>query len=409
MLIASTKGAETISLASSELSREALKALEKHYGFYCPVCRAPLLLKSGEKRRWHFAHQSHHACLVDNEPETASHLSGKEDLLHWCESAGRSPQLELYLPALRQRPDVYLPGIEPTVLEYQCSMIPEEKFAARSKGYLNAHITPVWIIGAGHYHGHRNKIRLSGFTSMAIRQSRVSPDAHPFSSSYYVCFYDSSAKCFRYSHCLSPISKTHFISQESCITLSECRPYQLLAPTLVFLPKLFSRNWLTMKKRIRLAVPKHMTREEYALRALAYGLRQHFAYFPGYVGLPHHAFVQFANPPWLWQMWLFLLMGISEPGHRFTPSRIIREAVMHGLGSLFMLRNLPLCSIKTVEQLVTIYLEQLVRLHITEKINGSYRIKQLPEREGSISVLLKEDQVTLARLETALFAEPINE
>jgi competence CoiA-like predicted nuclease len=409
VLIASTKGAETISLASSKWSREALKKLEKQYGFYCPVCRAPLLLKSGEKRRWHFAHQSHRVCLVDNEPETAAHLSGKEDLLHWCETAGRSPQLELYLPALCQRPDVYLPGIEPTVIEYQCSMIPEERFATRSKGYLDAHITPVWIIGARHYHGHRNKIRLSGFTSMAIRQSRASPDAHPFASSYYVCFYDPSGKCFRYSHCLSPISKTHFISQESCVTLSECKPYQLLAPTLVFLPELFSRNWLMMKKRIRLAVPKHMTHEEYTLRALAYGLRQHFAYFPGYVGLPHHAFVQFVNPPLLWQMWLFLLMGISEPGHHFTPSRIIQEAVIRGSGSLFMLRSLPLCPTKTVEQLVTIYLEQLVRLHIAEKTNGGYRMKQLPKREGSMSALLNEDQMMLTQLETALSADPINE
>ncbi|MET1248093.1 competence protein CoiA family protein [Sporolactobacillus sp. STCC-11] len=409
MLIASTKGGESISLASSKLSREALKALEKHYGFYCPVCRAPLLFKSGEKRRWHFAHQSHHACLVDNEPETAAHLSGKEDLLHWCEDAGRSPRLEFYLPALCQRPDVYLPGIEPTALEYQCSLISEQRFAARSKGYLDAHINPVWIIGAKHYHGHRDKIRLSGFTSMAIRQSRASPGAHPFASSYYVCFYDPSAKRFSYSYCLSPISKTHFISQESCVALSECRPYQLLAPTFVFLSDSFICSWLTMKKRARLAVTQHRTREEYALRALAYGLRQHFAYFPGYVGLPHHAFVHFVNPPLLWQMWLFLLMGISAPGHRFTPRRIIHEAVIRGLGSLFMLRSLPLCTIKTVEQLVTIYLEQLVRLRIAEKSSGSYRIKQLPKREESISALLNEDRVMLKRLEMALYADPIHE
>ncbi|MCQ2011648.1 competence protein CoiA family protein [Sporolactobacillus sp. STSJ-5] len=409
VLIASTKNAERISLIARVWPRETLLQMGKIHGFYCPVCQAPVHLKTGTKRCWHFAHQPHHACFVDSEPETSAHLSGKEDLFHWCDDAGRSPQLEHYLPELRQRPDLYLPGIEPAVIEYQCSMIPEEVFASRSMGYLDAYITPIWVIGINHYHRQWERIRLSGFTSMAIRQSRVSPETHPFSSRYYVWFYDPSTKVIRCVHGLSPLSKTHFISQEKSVTLSVCKPYQLISPPQKFSPAQFKRYWLEMKKRKRQAIPYHMTREEYMLRAQTYQLNHYFACYPAFVGLPHHSFIHLMNPPLLWQMWVYLFMGVIEPKRYVMPRQIIEKAVQRGMGSLYELRHLPLCPLKTANQLVRIYLEQLIRLGIAEKMDDRYRLVYLPPKDLVISRLLEDDRRVLERLEETLLSNPIKE
>ncbi|MCO7126660.1 competence protein CoiA family protein [Sporolactobacillus shoreicorticis] len=409
MLIASTKDAEQISLITRIWSREKLVRMGKTDGFYCPVCRAPVRLKMGTKRCWHFAHQPHHACFADGEPETFAHVSGKEDLFHWCKDTGRSPQLEHYLPALRQRPDLYLPGFEPTVIEYQCSVIPEHSFILRSKGYLDAHMTPVWVIGTDHYHRQRGKIRLSGFTTMAIRQSRTFPETHSFSSPYFVCFYDPSARLIRCVHILSPLSKTHFISQENSNTLSDFRPYQLISPPQKFLPAPFKRYWLEAKRRKRQAVPHRMTHEEYVLRTQTYQLRHYFACYPSFVGLPHCSFIHLMNPPLLWQMWVYLFMGVLEPEHYVMPRQIIEEAALRGMGALYELRCLPLCPLKTADQLVSIYLEQLVRLRVAEKMDDRYRLIGLPPKDLLLSRLLEEDQRVLERLEKSLLLNPINE
>ncbi|BBN98471.1 competence protein CoiA [Sporolactobacillus terrae] len=408
MLIASTVDAQRISLAERAGSREELTQL-RNQSFRCPICHAPVLLKAGEKRRWHFAHRPHHTCLVENEPETEAHLAGKYDLFHWSRSAGRAPRLEYYLPELHQRPDVYLPGIEPTALEYQCSAIPEKRLAERSIGYLQRHITPIWIIGTHHYSYKRNMIRLSGFVSMAIRRSRAASSQHPFSSPYFIWFYNASTKCFLLASCLTPLSKTYFISQQSYCILSECKPYQLLAPHLDFAPEPFIRLWLTMKKRKRLARPLRMTREEYLLRSQVYQFRQQFAWFPSYVGLPHHSFMYFLNPPLLWQMWLVLLLGRIQPGDWFTPERMLAEASRRGVADLFALRPLPLCPIKTAGQLIAVYLTQLVRLHVAEQSGTSYRMFPYPVQETTFTECLEQDRQTLVQLETALLHDPIKE
>lgn len=401
VLVASTAEAERISLIASEWSQQDLVQLDRQSGFYCPVCRAPVVLKTGKKRRWHFAHQPHHTCLVDNEPETMAHLSGKEDLFRWCEQAGRSAKLEHYLRQLRQRPDIYLPGIEPVAIEYQCSVIPEHVFTARSNGYLNGGIIPIWIIGAHRYHRQRFALQLSGFTSLAIRQSKVSKVSHPFTTSYYVCFYDSASKNFRYSAHLSPISKTRFISQESTVNLLKLKPYQLLTPSVPFSSMEFKDAWLDMKRKRRLSPPNRLSPEEYALRVQAYQLRINFSYVPGYVGLPHESAIHFQNSPYLWQMWIILLMGVIEADHCFTPERVIRETEERRMERVFSLRCLPLCPLLPASRVIKDYLEQLLCLRIVKKIGNSYRMEGLGKMKQSLTSLFQEDRVILDRLEAA--------
>ncbi|GEB76550.1 hypothetical protein SIN01_08950 [Sporolactobacillus inulinus] len=183
----------------------------------------------------------------------------------------------------------------------------------------------------------------------------------------------------------------------------------MLAPYLDFSPKSFMRLWLTMKKRKRLARPLRMTREECLLRSQVYQFRQHFAWFPSYVGLPHHSFVYFLNPPLLWQMWLVLLLGRIQPGYWFTPERMLEEASRRGVADLFALRPLPLCPTKTAGQLIAVYLTQLVRLRVAEQSGASYRLFPYQVNETTFTECLKQDRQTLVQLEAALLDDPLKE
>ncbi|MCL1631035.1 competence protein [Sporolactobacillus sp. CPB3-1] len=402
MLVATTRNFKRVSLVEQIWSRDVLRRIDKHFGFYCPVCLAPVRLKTGEKRQWHFAHQPKHSCLIDNERETPVHLRGKKDLFDWCVHAGRLPQLEYYLPLLRQRPDLYLPGIDPAVIEYQCSTIPEHKLKARTHGYLSAHIKPVWLIGPEHHHRLGSAIRLTGFVSAAICRTAVSSASHPFASPYYICFYHPSAKQIYYALHLVPQSKTYFISQERSFALADCCPYQLLHPPQNFVPEHFKQSWLTMKKRKRLEVSTRLSREEHRLREQVYQLQRYFACFPPHIGLPHPSYIHFLNPPVLWQMWLYLLIGVIYSEYGLSPRQIIKITTHRGMETLFEQRCLPLCEAMDAEQLISIYLEQLVHLRVAERVGGCFRIipHQHPWENISVSALLKEDRAVLERLES---------
>ncbi|MCO7174515.1 competence protein CoiA [Sporolactobacillus kofuensis] len=402
MLIAATKDEIRISLLDTNQSKQELVRLRRSNGFICPICRAPVMLKMGTKRHWHFAHLPHQGCHIEGEPETPTHLSGKEDLFRWCQDAGRSPKLEHYLCHLQQRPDIYLPGIEPVAIEYQCSLIPEDLFVKRSYGYLNDGITPVWVIGANRFHKRRRTLKLSGFSALSIRQSRLFLGQHPFASPYYVCFYDSVSKYFLLATQLFPISKTRFISQENMINRSQIMPFQLTAPAERFSSKTFKEVWLATKRQWRLSPPTRLSNEEYALRNQVYQHRKQFSCVPGYVGLPLASAIYFLNSPFLWQMWLVLLMGTIESGCWFTTERIIRETEKRRMGNLFALRSLPLCPKESMRWPLCIYLDYLWSLGIAEKTGRSYRLKTGHWPELSLPTALQEDQRVLDRLELLL-------
>lgn len=118
----------------------ASRTLDRKAAYICPVCRTKVTLKAGEQNIPHFAHQKKATC-IQSEPETLEHLAGKLLLQQFF------PQfdLEVYLPQLKQRPDLLWGQI---ALEFQCSPIAPERFIERTYGYLTQAYTPIWILGA---------------------------------------------------------------------------------------------------------------------------------------------------------------------------------------------------------------------------------------------------------------------
>ncbi len=88
MLIAANQDGELIhsTRAANRLGEE----------FRCPVCRKRVLYKAGSKRIPHFAHQREANCPGTDEPESITHLEGKNLLYKWTVLWAEESALEKY-------------------------------------------------------------------------------------------------------------------------------------------------------------------------------------------------------------------------------------------------------------------------------------------------------------------------
>lgn len=111
--------------------------------YHCPNCREPVILRQGAVKLPHFAHRQHSECSqAFSEGESREHLLGKRQLYGLFHPHGR---LEVYLPNLKQRPDLLLGR---TAVEYQCSPLDFQRFLDRTAGYLDNDYQPIWILGS---------------------------------------------------------------------------------------------------------------------------------------------------------------------------------------------------------------------------------------------------------------------
>jgi competence protein CoiA len=155
LLIAMDENGEQL-VAGGDLNRDRK--------YYCPSCRNAVHFKKGSVMRPHFAHYKSEACDFFSEGETAEHIQGKFDLLEWFKKEGFPIEMEAYIPALQQRPDLLV--AKRYAVEFQCSQIPIAKVAERTEGYLKAGYEIVWILGEQFEH----KKQLTAFQRACLRE-----------------------------------------------------------------------------------------------------------------------------------------------------------------------------------------------------------------------------------------------
>lgn len=135
----------------------------KEQKYYCPSCHEPVILRQGHYYMAHFAHLKQ-ACGAFSEGETREHLRGKQLLATFFRAFGAQVKLEAYLSGLKQRPDllIQLPDHQLLALEYQCAPLSLRKLQKRSRGYQNAGLAELWILG--------NKYRLKHSLPQQVAQ-----------------------------------------------------------------------------------------------------------------------------------------------------------------------------------------------------------------------------------------------
>lgn len=141
MLNAYSKDKEVVTLLN--LTRKEIEQL-KSKEYFCPVCNYPVRIKNGMIKLPHFSHYSNSNCSIYSEGETLEHLALKEAFAKWCEKEGIEYELEKYLPALNQRPDLLIGNI---AVEIQCSSLSTQRLIERTQSYQKHGYVPIWICG----------------------------------------------------------------------------------------------------------------------------------------------------------------------------------------------------------------------------------------------------------------------
>ncbi|WP_096199061.1 competence protein CoiA [Bacillus sp. FJAT-45350] len=324
MLTAKLNYNEEISLVQP-YTRESLEKLRSEGKFYCPVCKASLILKLGKLRHWHFAHERDNTCYIETEPETKYHLEGKLQLYHWLQAQGLDVWLEPYLKEIKQRPDLLVRrGKHRYAIEFQCSNISIDLLTKRTNSFINHGITPIWVLGA-------NRLVRKSDSTVALRTlewltTRTLTKTYETPS---ILLYCSEQKSFIF---LTDFFSTSSMKASATFTVFPQHQISfdnLLNDSLISKKCLSKEKILTVKRHWRYSCPPFPSKTEKHMSQLYFQEQHYPTLFPCEAGwpTPYHYYLQ--TSPHLWQSWILLKFlhkrPISQPfsyqllEHAFLP------------------------------------------------------------------------------------------
>jgi competence protein CoiA len=360
LLVALLKNGSPISLLD-DWQMEQLDLLRKKETFICPVCKHEVVLKIGRKRITHFAHRKDAVCTIEHEKESFYHLSGKADLFQWLKKQSFDVQLEPYLPAIQQRPDLLLSYKGKTyAIEYQCSTISEELFRKRTASFIKAGIQPLWILGANRFRRSSNySFRLSSFQWLFASPTQ--------SQSHLLIFY----YCPQTKQFFRIVPLVSFSVYNTFSTAMIDRIERLSFETLfhidaISLPNMFWHEWFMQKKRWRLTFPLYPTKENRFVCMYFYEHNLVPSLFPIEAGLPSKYGYLFATPPFIWQTYILIMMKKQKNG-TFYFSDIYSSISKMVRARKLKVRNLPLHYFRAIDE----YLFLLVQLGYIKIVNST--------------------------------------
>ncbi|MFB9762664.1 competence protein CoiA [Ectobacillus funiculus] len=373
MFVALKQNGERLNLLQP-LGKELLQEMREREVFFCPVCESEVQLKLGTRKKYHFAHKRTMVCKLDLEPESAYHLAGKEMLYHWFKTQGFLTEPEVYLPSIRQRPDLLLTRANvQAAVEFQCSPIPTKRFLERTHSYWREGLRVLWILGGNQYKRYAaHWLRLSSFPAL-FAQNRIP---------YVLYFCPDHASFFKCSPLLPFSSSTSFahtfVHRISSATISS-----------IFSPSLFSfeqlgQQWLQKKKRWRMGQFLHMRRgyEEFFQYMYTKGISP--SRLPAEAGVPLPSLLAIQTPAIIWQsLILFDLIEPMRAGESLPFWQIVRYVEQH---SVIQRRVLPYYPFSYFKRTLKEYMAFLCASDLIELVSGqTYRRKQVsivPQTEG---------------------------
>ncbi|ATP39123.1 hypothetical protein CSE16_03265 [Solibacillus sp. R5-41] len=344
--------------------QEKLLALKKTTRFYCPQCKALLILKVGQIKIPHFAHIKKSDCdTLFSEGESYAHLLGKQHLQELFQKLQLQPVLEPYLPAIQQRPDLLITkGTQKYAIEFQCSRLSSQYFQKRTKGYKDIQIMPIWIIQTPN-----EKFKSQGLTKISINHTNVQY-IQTYKNQHYLLSYDVHSRTFYYISNLLPIQGQQYFGYIQSISLmNQVFPF--------FVPKKMSENQLEAMLtqfaayrlqflHTRLLLSRKGVNDS-LLRAI-YELKLTASKLPNFIGIPLLNNEQSEIFCVEWQLQLFYFME----RHQLTPQTFHLNAIPYFLEWSKIKAHVNLR--RTIEQ----YLAVLKKLEI-ESIHSKVTSKQL--------------------------------
>lgn len=388
MLQAKSNNGAFVTLA--RLTVPEIENIRKNHQFYCPSCNQQVIIKAGTKIIPHFAHLSKVNCPSNEGGEGAYHEKGKLMLYQWLRAQNLQVNLEVYIKEINQRPDILLIIDHRRIaIEFQCARISIKQIQKRNKGYRQAGITPIWILGAnrfkrnGQYH-----LKADQFTQQFMHQFSLT---HPLKLIY---FCPDTLQ-------LTTIQDLYFTKKEQVIGHFSFQTLRTLRFTDIFFRHPFSKrvlydHWKKEKERFRLQPRKHLFGREREWQQWLYLKQTHIEFLPSSIFLPVATQYLMHSSPWDWQSRLCL--DIIDPlpiGSHFSMKsceNILQGHIQHRI-------SYPL--VQSTESPIREYLLLLEKLKIIKQKSRHYFVKSKPiEFFGHIEKSIKGDRHVMNMLKT---------
>lgn len=370
MLTAKLRDGKDISLLENYRKSE-LEELRKREQFNCRVCSQKVILKLGEKRIFHFAHEKGSACTEDHDRESEYHMQGKMKLFAWLKSQGLNPELELYFPAIKQRADIVFSYKGKTYcLEFQCSTISEEQFKKRTEGYLSAKLLPIWILGGKNIHRtSANKASLTSFQYLFMRESST--------NQIFLPSYCPQANVFTILNNIIPITTRNTYCHFSITHLMRYKLSDLfnLQSTFSLTTERWKGDMLNYKKQLQIHAPS--LQDPFLLELYSRAINPY--HIPPYVGLPLEKNIAIETAPFIWQAYIFLDFLYQQKEEKEIQFQQVYTSILRRVrNKQIKIRTMPCIKRNLLPFAVADYLCALERAEILRKIKNNVFVIDKP-------------------------------
>ncbi|TFD99292.1 competence protein CoiA [Jeotgalibacillus salarius] len=303
MLIAETLQGDAVSLYLERYNSKRIASLRKH-AYRCPLCKSPVILKSGQKVMPHFAHKSIAQCSGFSEGESNAHLNAKTELNKWFQLQSFSTELEKSYEPIHRRTDISVKsGRHEFAVEFQCSVISSELQQKRSSDYREMGLIPFWLLPS-ELLSKSNLVKLTPFTQQFIKYST-------YLDQYFLIMYSASNQSFTVVDHIIPLSKSLFYTSRSVFPQDKVTfpsfPLLLMSAT-----KEMYDVHVKMNEKWILNVFKYRRNIKDPLMIRIYTTGSSVFQTPSWVGLLLRSNIYYYSSPMEWQLYLFLAMKKSQ-------------------------------------------------------------------------------------------------
>ncbi|MBC1547628.1 competence protein CoiA [Listeria sp. FSL L7-1435] len=166
----------------TKMNVERIKQEER---LFCKSCASPVMIKAGQIKIPHFAHEKTMKCAFASEGESEAHLAAKRQIMAWLCYQGIPVEVESYFPEINRQADILVGG--KTVIEFQRSSVPISEMVQRTMDYLSIGLEVHWVLGQM-LKKEKGRICLSAFQQAFVQSdSKLGYHFWHYSAEHEIC------------------------------------------------------------------------------------------------------------------------------------------------------------------------------------------------------------------------------
>jgi len=354
----------------SQCTQHEIKELKTTKNYCCIRCQKPVRLRSGSKRKAHFAHIT--PCSYGlNESESEAHFTVKKRIGNWLQAQGIHAEIEQRFSEIGRIADVYFVWNDKKyVIEIQKSYLSELAFQERIRDYERLGMTVLWI-----FIGAIKKKKYTYVLNSVMALNKESP---------LISFHLPSERLILFQQ-ITWISSKEIQAQSQSWALSEITVASVLNSKMVADGKKRG-HWLEIKAEFRKDKWRSYMMQERKLLQICAKYRINLALLPAEIGWPIVGY-GFSKSIFIWQAYILMAIKIGyDLGECFTLADLLKKLqAYYGLA----------VTSKSFMQ-VKAYIDLLIRFAFLQQSSSYYAYKrELIFYERLEQVLLEDERLSL--------------